>query len=52
LQVGALSKRQVAVTLDGKSLRSQANAKGYRLVLLFPSPIPLTAGTKLQLELR
>jgi non-lysosomal glucosylceramidase len=52
LQVGALSKRQVAITLDGKSLRSQASVKGDWLVLRFPSPIPLTAGTKLQLELR
>jgi non-lysosomal glucosylceramidase len=52
LQVGALSKRQVAIILDGKSLRSQASVKGDLLALRFPSPIPLTAGTKLQLELR
>jgi non-lysosomal glucosylceramidase len=52
LQVDALSKRQVAITLDGKSLRSQASVKGDWLVLRFPSPVPLTAGAKLQFELR
>jgi hypothetical protein len=52
LQVGALSKRQIAITLDGKSLRSQASAKGDWLILRFPSPILLTAGAKLQIELR
>jgi len=52
LQVGNLSKRQIAITLDGKSLRSQASAKGDWLILRFPSPILLTAGAKLQIELR
>ena len=52
LQIGTPTKRQVSVTLNGKSLRAQASAKGNWLVLRFPSPIPLTAGTKLQLELK
>jgi uncharacterized protein (DUF608 family) len=52
LQVSAPKKRQVSVTFDGKSLQPQASEKGDWLLLRFPSPIPLMAGTKLQLELR
>jgi len=52
LQVSISTKRQVSITLNGKSLRAQTSSEGNWLILRFPSPIPLTAGAKLQLELR
>lgn len=51
LRLDNTSTQKITLTFNGKPVRVQKNLEGNWLTLRFPSPIPLTAGTKLQVEL-
>jgi len=51
-RVGDFGAAKVSVNFNGKAVRAKTQRDGGWLVLHFPSPIQLTAGTKLQVEVR